>query len=70
MNKEWFSNEENKILIPKLVGRKVVRVKHFDNGSFDEGWYIYFDDGQILNARDGEYGDDAFRFVEEEENIH
>lgn len=65
---EWYSNEDNKIKIPGLVGKTVVEVIHFSNGPFSEGWILTFDDGSRLTATDGEYGDDSFRFLKEGES--
>ena len=60
---EFYRREENKELMLKLVGKVVVGVEHYWDGSWEEGWNIIFDDGTILTANDGEYGDDAFRFL-------
>ena len=66
VNGEWYSQIDNIPLMNKLVGTKVVKVAHYwDEKNAEEGWKIYFDNGQILTARDGEYGDDALMFIEE-----
>lgn len=49
-----------------LVGCKVIEVFEF-TGSFDEGYVIVFDNGKMLTAQDGEYGDNAFVFLNEED---
>lgn len=49
--------------IKKLIGRHVKEVREFKIGHFDEGFLLFFDDGTVLTAQDGEYGDNAFRIV-------
>lgn len=62
---EWYFNKENEKRIPQLIGKRVIEVRHFQEGGFSEGWEIFFDDGSILTAQDGEYGNDAFEFIKE-----
>jgi len=55
-------NDENDYRIPTLVGRTVIKTEQFAT-DWESGWKIFFSDGSILTALDGEYGDDAFSFV-------
>ena len=65
------SGTENNTKIPALTGTTVIKTTCFDDGPFDSGWKIFFSNGSILTAQDGEYGDDAFAFVKEDINdIH
>ena len=50
--------------LKKLIDRKVVAIEPFDNGAFDSGYIIIFDNGMKLTAQDGEYGDNALNFIE------
>ena len=53
--------------LKNLVGKKVIDVKWFQNGAFDEGFILFFEDNFYLTAQDGEYGDNAFEFLDLEE---
>ena len=57
--------------LQELIGAKVVAIDEF-TGSFDNGFILHFQkEGAIfltsLTAQDGEYGDNAFEFLNEEE---
>jgi len=51
--------------IGKLVGKRVVDIKYYDNGNFDTATVLVFDDGTMLCAQDGEYGEDVLCIIEE-----
>lgn len=65
--KEFIGENKGRPLTLKdlksLIGISVQKVEEFDRGPFDSGFYIYFSNGAILSAQDGEYGDNAFRLV-------
>lgn len=46
-----------------LVGVKIKSVDWFNHGYLDSGFIITFENGVRLTAQDGEYGDNAFRFL-------
>ena len=50
-----------------LIGATIKRIEHYDDGSLHEGYSLIFNNGLILTARDGEYGENALEFVNEEE---
>jgi hypothetical protein len=50
-----------------LIGKRVLNVIEFDNGGFDSGFIIEFGNKIFLTAQDGEYGDNAFKFIDIEE---
>lgn len=56
-------NFDEKKLI-SLIGVDIERIEKYDNGTFDNGYYIVFSNGLVLAAQDGEYGDNAFEFVD------
>jgi len=47
----------------KLQNAKVVKVWEFENGHFDSGIVLEFDNGMKITAQDGEYGDNTFREI-------
>ena len=50
--------------LKKLIGKKIISIERYgDNSHFDSGYFIIFENGKILTAQDGEYGDNAFSFV-------
>lgn len=53
--------------LKELIGKKIISIEEFDNSAHDNGFFIIFDNGKILTAQDGEFGDNAFNFVSEEE---
>ena len=57
----------NEKKLKSLIGATIKRIEHYDDGSLHEGYYLIFNNGLILTARDGEYGENALEFVNEEE---
>ncbi len=51
----------------RLMGKTIKEVREFHNGHFDEGFLLFFNDGTVLSAQDGEYGDNAFKIISLEE---
>lgn len=49
-----------------LINKRLVEVNWYYRGPFDSGFLLKFEDGQKLTAQDGEYGDNAFKFIKEE----
>lgn len=50
----------------QIIGARVIKiVPYLECGWREYGYKIYFDNGMILTANDGEYGDNALQFIQE-----
>lgn len=56
--------------LKKLIGKKVICIEEYDDGIYDKGFFITFDNNMILTAQDGEFGDNAFSIVSETNYKH
>ena len=64
-----MSAKINIIKLKSLIGRYVKKVEEFGVEPYStslSGFFITFDDGLVLGAMDGEYGDNAFEFIDKE----
>ena len=46
-----------------LIGQEITHIEAFNNNDLDSGFILTFEDGAKLTAQDGEYGDNAFKFL-------
>lgn len=46
-----------------LIGATIKKIEHYREGNMNEGYFVIFDNGLILTAQDGEYGDNTLEFV-------
>ena len=62
--------DENKLklLIGSIVKKiEIVEKEGYEKSILDIGYFITFDNELILTASDGEYGENAFEFVDKEQ---
>ena len=45
--------------IKHIIGLKIVDIKEFNKGSFDNGIAIILENGEVIKGQDGEYGDNS-----------
>jgi len=49
--------------LKSLIGIAVKNIEKYDDGNAGYNYFITFNNGLILMAQDGEYGENAFEFV-------